>query len=197
MKNILLTLFIFIQINTFSQEQEIVKNDYLVFETGLIFNWTNSLGVRTFFEYQKETRKNWSFGVSYEHSQTIGSPFSGFYHGETNLSLLSLNSYYRINLIKDRLFWVVGAGIGAGHVHITDHENRRYNNGAQEHLFGYTFNISTNINVRISKRIYLQTSPLLVLPPFNRVYYSPNLSKNGINYLFAQTAFPIGIKIKL
>lgn len=196
MKNILFAFFILLQFNAFSQEQETIKNDYLVFETGLIFNWTNSLGVRTFFEYQKETRKNWSFGVSYEHSQTIGSPFSGFYYGETNLSLLSLNSYYRINLIKDRLFWVVGAGIGAGHVNINDFPVRD-SYSTKKNLFGYTFNISANLNIRIGKRIYLQTSPLLILAPINRVYYSPNLSKNGINYLFAQTAFPIGIKIKL
>ncbi|QQS52630.1 MAG: hypothetical protein IPM71_07815 [Bacteroidota bacterium] len=164
----------------------IEKNDYLSFQSGMIADAYNSLGVRTFFEYQKDIKKNWQFGISYEHSTHLGFFMTDQpYELNSNLSQLSINGYYKLNLIKDRLFWTGGLGFGALHVNWDNNND-----------FGATMNASLTLNIRITKRIYFESSPLIVLMPFNRVYYSP-MDIDHFDNFYAFTFFPVGLKVKL
>jgi len=178
----------FLSIHGFSQtdENKTAQSDYLTFQTGLIVDGYNSLGVRTFFEYQKDFQKNWQLGISYEHSRHFGFFMTDqLYDLNSNLSQFSINGYYKLNLVKDRLFWTGGLGVGALHVNWDDNDS-----------FGATMNVSLTLNIRITKRVYLETSPLIVLLPFNRVYYSPMNIKHFDNF-YAFTFLPFGIKVKL
>ena len=172
----------------FSQsiEKTDTRSDYLAFQTGFMADRYNSLGVRIFFEYQKDLKNNWQYGIAYEQSRHLGILLTDKLNElPSNLSQLSLNGYYHLNLIKNRLFWTAGLGLGITHVYWDD---RNY--------FGANLNASLTLNVRISKRIYLQSSPLIVLAPFNRIYYSP-MNVDSFTNFYAFTAFPFGIKVKL
>jgi len=187
-KYLLFVLFGLLRINGFTQTDEniIRKTDYLAFQTGFIVDGYNSLGIRTFFEYQKDLKKNWQFGISYEHSRHFGFFMTDqLYDLDSDLSQISLNGYYKLNLIKDRLFWTGGIGIGALHVNWDDNDG-----------FGPTINASLTLNMRLTKRIYLEASPLLAFLPSNRVYYSP-MNIDHFNDFYAFTFFPFGLKVKL
>ncbi len=161
------------------------RADYLSFQTGFIQNGYNSLGIRTYFEYQKDIVKNWQWGISYEHSQHFGHIWSDVRDLDTDVSLLSVNGYYKLQLVKDKFFFTAGLGVGVVHV------NWDVNND-----FGLTANASLTMNIRLSKRIYLESAPFLVLVPSNRVYYSP-LNVEKFDNFVAFTLFPIGVKFKL
>ena len=108
---LILTLFFF-NINVYSQTKEILPNpNYLAIQSGLMADGYNSMGFRTFFEYQKDVKKNWQYGISYEHVRHLG--IAATDHSDnlsSNLSLLILNYYYKLKLYKDRVFWTSGLG---------------------------------------------------------------------------------------
>lgn len=187
-KHLLTLLMVLLFINVYSQtnNEKPQAVDYLSVQTGLLLDRYYSMGVRTFFEYQKDVKKNWQFGISYENTQHNGIYVTDQLDEiESNLSLLSLNGYYKMNLIRNRLFWTVGFGFGA--VHLNWDDNNR---------FGVAVNTSLTLNVRVTKRIYIETSPLFLLFPANRVYFS---TMSVLNYtdFSAYTLCPIGIKVKL
>ena len=186
-KSLIVFAIVFCGLDANSQTQkDSCNSDYLTFQSGFMIDGYNSLGVRTFFEYQKDFRRNWQFGISYEHSRHLGfAATDHLYELPTNLSLLSLNCYYKLNLIKNRFFWTAGFGIGAIHAYWEDQD-----------VFGATINASLTLNVRITKRIYIETSPLVVLIPTNRVYFS-TMDADQFNSFYALTFFPFGIKVKL
>lgn len=168
-----------------NQENE-QKAGYLSFQTGFIVDGYNSLGVRTFFEYQKDLKKNWQMGISYEHSRHFGFFMTDqLYDLNSNLSQLSVNGYYKLNLVKDKLFFTSGLGVGALHVNWDDKDN-----------FGVSVNASLTLNIRVTKRFYIEASPLVILFPFNRVYYSP-MNIDHFDNFYAFTFFPFGFKVKL
>ncbi|HSW68438.1 MAG TPA: hypothetical protein VLH16_07645, partial [Bacteroidales bacterium] len=135
---------------------------------------------------QRDLSKNWQYGISFEHSRHFGFFLTGQLNNlNSNLSLLSINGYYKLNLIKDRLFWTGGMGIGGVHVNWGGNDD-----------FGATINASLTLNIRLTKRLYFESSPLIVLMPFNRIYYSPMNIDNFDNF-YAFTFFPIGLKVKL
>ena len=183
---LILTLFFF-NINVYSQTKEILPNpNYLAIQSGLMADGYNSMGFRTFFEYQKDVKKNWQYGISYEHVRHLG--IAATDHSDnlsSNLSLLSLNYYYKLKLYKDRVFWT--SGLGAGVVHLNWGDNDE---------FGPTLNASITLNIRVAKRSFIETSPLIVLAPINRFYYSP-MNASSYKDFYAGTFFPIGFKVRL
>lgn len=183
---LLLTMFTIFPGFAQTVEGKIENTDYLTIQSGLIVDGYNSLGVRTYFEYQKDLKKNWQYGISYEHSRHYGFFMTDQLHDlKSNLSLLSLNGYYKLNLIKDRLFWTGGLGVGLLHVNWEDNDG-----------FGPTVNASLTLNIRLTQRIYVESSPLIVLLPFNRIYYS-SMNINHFDNFYAFTFFPFGLKVKL
>jgi hypothetical protein len=163
----------------------VAKHKYLSVQSGLLIDSYNNVGLRTFFEYQQDLKGNWQYGVSYENTSHLHAAATDVLELLSNLRLLSVNSYYKLNLIKDRLFWTVGMGAGAIHV-----------NWENENRFGVTLNASITLNFRILKNIYIETSPLTVLLPVNRLYYSP-LKINQFDQFYGYTLLPIGVKVKL
>jgi hypothetical protein len=107
------------------------------------------------------------------------------YDLNSNLSQLSVNGYYKLNLVKDKLFFTSGLGVGALHVNWDDKDN-----------FGVSVNASLTLNIRVTKRFYIEASPLVILFPFNRVYYSP-MNIDHFDNFYAFTFFPFGFKVKL
>lgn len=188
-KTHLLTLVLIIyNFVVFSQTDESMprKQDYLSAQTGLIVDAYSTVGVRTFFEYQKDLKNNWQYGISYEHTRRLGNFLTHRSDNlDTNLSLLSLNGYYKVKLIKDKVFWTGGVGIGAVHIN-WDNKDR----------FGATVNASITLNIKVSKRLYIETAPLAFILPVNRGYYSPMNVENFDNF-YAVTALPVGIKVRL
>lgn len=199
MRYLIKILFLIISTYSYSQTNDSLrKSDFLTFETGLIMDGYNSMGVRTFFEYQKDLRKNWQFGISYEHSRHLGFVATDQpYSLETNLSLLSTNCYYKINLIRNRIFWTIGLGFGVVHAdweQLNDYDT--YAELVHKNSFGATTNISISLNLRITKRIYIVTSPLIVFMPTNRAYFS-TMNTDHFKNFYAVTFFPFGLKFKL
>nr|WP_321410430.1 hypothetical protein [uncultured Carboxylicivirga sp.] len=182
-----LLLFNLFGINSYCQvEQSEIKDDYLAFQSGLIIDGYNSLGVRTFFEYQKQIKNNWYYGISYEHTSHLGFFLTDqMYELNNNLSLLSINGYYKLKVASDQLFWLAGVGFGALHNNWDNHDK-----------FGISANASITISIKLSKRMYIEASPLIAILPVNRVYYSP-MNVNNFDHFYALTFFPFGIKVKL
>lgn len=184
---LIIILFGILPSKSFSQNStEFRKADYLTFQTGMTVDCYNSLGLRTFFEYQKDLTGNWQYGISYEHSRHFAYAATDHLNElSTNLSLLSGNVYYKLNAIKDRVFWTTGIGLGIVHANWDDYDK-----------IGGTINLSMTLNLKLSKRIYLETSPLIIILPANRFYYS---TMNAATYesFYAVNIFPFGLKIKL
>ena len=178
----------------FPQNKEKYRpSDYFVFQTGLMYNNFNSLGIRTGFEYEQELTQNWLYGISYENTRHIASapfdrepPFSEEYSDQpANLSLLNINGYYKIPLWEDKIYWTAGIGLGGVHAY-WDGQDR----------FGLTLNVTAELSLKLSKKIYLETAPLLVFPPVNRLYMTPHQVGNR-DIFGAMTLFPVGVKVKM
>lgn len=187
LKLFIFILFVFASSSLYSQtSDDVEKSDYLSFKSGFIIDRYNSVGITTFFEYQKDLKGNWQYGVSYEHSTHFGFfATDQLYDLSSNLSLLCLNGYYKLNAIKDKLFWSAGLGIGVAHV-----------NWDNNNAFGATLNASLTLNFKLSKRIYFEASPLIFLIPSDRVYFSA-MNVGHFNDFYALSFFPFGIKVKL
>ncbi|HKJ42362.1 MAG TPA: hypothetical protein VKA27_09715 [Sunxiuqinia sp.] len=182
-----LILLFAVSTNLYAQtNEEISKADYLSVKTGFIVDRYNSLGLTTYFEYQKDLKQNWQYGIAYEHSTHLGFLATDqLYQLSSNLSLLSLNGYYKLNAIKDKLFWEFGLGIGGAHV-----------NWDNNNAFGVTVNTSLTLNMKLSKRIYVEASPLIILLPADRVYFS-TMDVDHFSSFYAFSFFPVGIKVKM
>ncbi len=185
---LLLTLFgsLSYTIGYSQTNEKIPKPAFLSFQTGAFVDGYNSFGFRAFFEYQKDLKKNWEYGISFEQSVHLFRAATDHYNSlSSNISFLCYNHYYKLKLFKDRVFWTTGLGAGVANVN-WDGNNK----------IGIVFNGSVTLNVRITKRLYIETSPLLVLLPFNRVYYSP-INVSTYTDLYGGPFFPIGFKVKL
>lgn len=171
--------------------------DYLTFQSGLVIDRYNSIGVRTFFEYQRDGRKNWQWGISYEHSRHLGFAATDQpYELETNLSLLSMNGYYKLNVVRNRLFWTAGLGLGMVHAYWEKPLSYTYSEMEHHNIFGPVANVSLTLNIRITKGVYIEASPLIVIMPTNRFYFS-TMDEEHFNNFFAFTFFPFGVKFRL
>ena len=163
-----------------------IKYNYLTFQTGFLVDNYNSLGFRMFFEYKKDQKYFWQYGISYENVRH----FTRFATDhpmelETNLNLLCLNYYYKLFLYRERVFIEPGIGVGGVHVFWDDYDK-----------FGVVVNASITLNVRVTKKIFIETSPLFILTPSNRIYFSTMKVKNYHNF-YAFSFFPFGLKFRL
>ncbi len=191
-KLILTLFFVTVFVDGFSQTTDTIvpKQQYLSFQPSFTLDGFNSFGVRIFLEYTKDLKNNWQWGLSYDHTTPLFDAATATRTLEANYSNLSLNGYYKLNVFKDRVFYTGGLGIGVTHFSWT-----RFGSSSA-HAFTPTINASLSLGIRVSKRIIIETSPLLVLLPSNRVYYSPvNVEEFPDFYSF--TIFPLGIKVKL
>lgn len=162
------------------------KPDFISVQSGLAVNSYNNLSASLGFEYQKQVKDNWSLGYLFSANRAMYEFASDTKTTELNQNHLSINLYYRLSLIKEKVFWDFGVGAGVMHAYFGENLDE----------FGIEMNLSSTLNIKLSKRIYFQSSPLLVLVPSNRVYFS-TLSVAGKDNLFAFSFLPFGVKIAL
>ncbi len=179
-----LTLFL---ASEFGYTQPKIKpSEYIAFQSGASVNTYNSFGARLFFEFQKDISKHWQHGFSFE--QNIHLYRAATDHSNdlnSNISAFCYNHYYKIKIYKDRFFWTTGVGAGLMNV-----------NWDSNNKIGPVVNASMTLNIRLSNRLFIETSPLIILLPSNRGYFSPINVSTYSNYSSA-SFFPFGIKIKL
>lgn len=191
MKYLILTLFIVIVTGKFLIAQTTdadEKDDFISVQTGSVIDDCNSIGIRLFLEYQKDMKGNWQYGISFEtsrHFRKGGMEYADWL--PTNLNLLSLNYYYKLNPRSKSVIWTAGLGIGGVHVY--------WDGNNDNDQFGITVNVSFTASIKFSQKIYLECSPSIALLP-NRLYYS-TMDIESFNNFYAYTFLPLGLKIKL
>jgi len=105
-------------------------------------------GVLIFGEYKREIGKNWFYGISFDGMI----PFVA--NVPSRIKNLSVNAYYRLPLVGDRLFLMKGFGLGSNFIFRND-----------EHLrVGPALNASISMSWRVRQRIYLEFSPFILIP---------------------------------
>ncbi len=181
---ILLLSFIFVH---YSYSQKLDKEQYIVVKTGFLANNTNSLGIRTFFEYQKDFSNKIFYGISFDHSNYFGRMMTDYYPTPRNLDIINYNVYYKINIFKEKVYWTVGLGAGVFHAYWKNENN-----------YGVVANIDAALNIKLTKNITLQADPVPIPIIINRFYISPNSIINGKdNWMASLAYFGYGVKIKL
>ncbi len=186
-----ISLFSFLMIShlwAYPQAEEFPQKNpsYLSIQSGLtvVYNTIDpegwwSGGRRFFIEFQKEIKRNFLVGYSYEGMI----PFN-VKQFEPLTHFICLNSYYKLKLYKTRVFLLPGVGFGGVH---------HYANGKNE--FGIVVNVSLILSIRIIKNTYFEMSPLILTAPM-KIYYSPlNFEKN--NNLLALPILSFGIKMRI
>ena len=141
--------------------------------------------MRLFFEFQKEWTPKWSYGISFEGTAHFGEFATDTRSMPTSLNHVMFNVYYRINVHKDKIYWDCGMGFGG---------SRAF--WQQSNKFGLSADASITLNIRLGSNVLLQTSPLIILLPVNRVYVS-SIRMNENQALWAFAAFPFGVKIRV
>jgi len=163
------------------KSQNIERKQFINVETGAFYPSHYNAGFRFFVEHQKMINRKWSRGFSFEnmHSNDIKADKPNF-----NMTLLSLNYYYRINFIKDKLYCNFGLGAGIAHSFWAGYDK-----------YGFAVTPSMVMTIKINHRWSIQTSPLLIVGP-NRYHYS-TIKFDGTNNADAISALPIGVKFNL
>jgi len=187
LRNLIFFLLLLISFHTFSQDSVSSKKaSYISIQSGAIFDSYNITGVRAFVEYQKDVKKNLQYGVSFEQSFPLYSSATDFTNElSSHLSLLCFNGYYKLHFWKDKIFWTGGLGVGAV-----------YANWGNGQKLGAVVNGSLTLNFRITKKLYLETMPVIFIIPSNRIYFSTMNAETHSNF-FAFNAVPFGFKFKL
>lgn len=179
-------LHLFFAFSSFGQNNGSNKSHSISIQSGIAVNSYNNLSTSLGFEYQKMVKGNWSYGCLYVSNRSVSEFASDTKTTKLNQHHLSFNVYYRLSLIKEKVFWDFGVGAGVSHVYF----------GENLDDFGTELNLSSTLNIKLFKQIYLQTSPLVVLIPSHRVYFS-NIALSGRDHLKAFSFFPLGVKIAL
>lgn len=153
----------------------------MAIQTGATMEGGPTVGLRLFVEYQRMLSTHWSYGVSWEGSTYLGDPGSD----RSGLNHLMLNGYYRINLIASKVYWDAGLGVGGTRV-IRKRKDR----------WGLTAGASVTLNIRLGDQVILQTSPLIILMPIGRGYFS-TADVGSNTSLVEYVLFPVGFKMRL
>ena len=137
-------------------------DSWLRFNASYTLDAWNSLGPKVHFSYEQQIKNKLNIGFEMESKrhQTFAMRDKNFELGTNQLSLL-LSGSYRMNLWEDRIWFTGRAGLGAIHVY-RDNTDK----------FGPLFRAGMSMNIRLYKRLYLETFPFFVLA-FSRIDYSP------------------------
>lgn len=167
------------------------KQHYLIVHTGLSIDnpGRGEVDAQFYVEYQRQLKKNWLMGVSFEHT-TYLTPFP-FFKPDLNIplikannSFLCLNAYYQIKIPNRRWSFTAGAGIGLMRLTWSGYSTIKP-----------VVNASLTLNVPISSKVDLQLLPFVTLG--NRAYYSPYRIGSNENSYLKLNLFPVGVRIKL
>lgn len=190
-KIIFFTILLLVSQRIFGNDSTtVIQNSYFKFQSGLLFDSYNNNALRLYYEYNCDFKnsKHWAWGVASEHKWYMARVWTDDYSNpKLNSNSFTYNIHYKVFAFKDKLFWDVYSG--AGFVHM-------FNDNKKSYQAVGTFGIT--LNVKLSKRIYFETAPLIIFPPISQVSVSNNQLGNKPGGLFVQFTFiPFGLMIKL
>jgi hypothetical protein len=186
MKRILVFL-LFLQITLLKAQ----SGQYLGFETTIDIDSYNSMGIGTRMQFQKFNETSRGYEISFQHIRHYGYLLTDHYTGiKSDRTYLNYTRLYRLNLWKNIFYWNFGYGIGLTHL-------AWVNNNDYKNKIGINLHLKMNLNIKLGRTFYLQTSPIPLLMPMSKLYlnYIPSLNRKKIN--LDTEIFQIGFKIKL
>jgi ADP-ribosylglycohydrolase len=99
-----------VKINYPNIHKELLKSDYLTFQSGVLNDGYNQFGKRTFFEYQKDYKENLLGGIFYKHSRHLSSDATP--PSDEILTYISNPSGSQISPISKIEGMLIGSAIG-------------------------------------------------------------------------------------
>ncbi len=183
--NVLLISLIITVSNLYAQEAATAaertnaKENY-VFVTGSTgFSNHNQLVAIAKIEYSRQIKNNWFWGVTMQNSFGFGRMLTYDYAGMgpdpyrntvyQYIYTLSGMAYYRLPIVKSRLYLRPGLGLGMGYHQIKDHINN--DSRLKDKVLPY-LNAELTWLLRVSKHIDLKFSPTLIGIP-QSISFSP------------------------
>lgn len=148
------------------------KENYIFVTLATGFSSHNQMMAVVKIEYSSQIKSNWFWGVTLQNNQGIGrlytydvapgspSPYQNTLY--QNIFTLNGMAYYRIPIVKSRLFLRPGVGFGLGYHQMQDHENSK--DGINDKVLPY-FNAELSWLLRVSKHVDLKFSPTLLFTP--------------------------------
>lgn len=173
--------------STYAQASaEFTRYNLLRVETGLIGDSYNSVGPKLKIEVQHVLSERWMYGIAFDSKWHLGHYLTDqIIDLPPNSNTLNGNIYFCIIPNTKNFSWQIGAGFGGTHLYWDD-----------SHRWGFTITTSMTANIRVSKKVYLVASPLIVLIPVSEFNYSFIKKDSSTGYKTA-SVLPFGVKIKL
>lgn len=151
-------LLAIIPVITFSQEKkESVAGQYLSIQTGFVISDVNAFGTNLWAEYQRslDKKRKCIYGISLDYTQSLSERYWMFADApdrRANTLSLSGNIYYILGKPEGRFYVMPGGGFGTM---LVAAPGNTYLKPA--------LNASFTMSFKISDRVHLQLSPLLVV----------------------------------
>lgn len=162
--------------------------------SGLMFDNYNSAGFRFYIEYQNQFKKknNWHWGIGFDTKQAAFRPATDIYTPpELHTQNFSFNIHYHAKVWKDKLLWDIAAGPAVTHA-FDDKQNNYLLLGAH---------IGAHLNLKIGKKVYLETAPLLFIPAGSDFYFmQPKAYRSnykGYEAFIQYSVLPLGLRFIL
>ncbi len=193
MKQILIIIAVLsLAFNAKGQNDTLQKIRFLNFQTGFIGDNYNSAGIRFKTEYSKQINRNWYLGTLFEmklhqfqHTQYDTDEFINLKPDiPANTFIVAERLGYRFELWNERISWNFGLAVGVSYLHW--HE---------DNLLMPIFLADISLNIRLTKRLYIETAPLIIFPPISTFYYSFRNYDDYSDY-YGINMFPIGLRYK-
>ncbi|MGL4629973.1 MAG: hypothetical protein ACRCVT_02110 [Leadbetterella sp.] len=160
------------------------KNRFLNIQTGIGFDNFNSAGIRFRLEYSKQLKKKLYYGTLFEMKKNQYRHTTDYYPiYPANTFILAEKIGYRFELWRDRIAWNVGLAAGVAYLQWPKHN-----------LLRPIAVADATLNIRITKKLYLETAPLIIILPVSTFYFSFIGYKEYDNY--GGISVPIGLRYK-
>lgn len=101
-----------------------------------------------------------------------------------NTFILAERFGYRFELWNDRISWNFGLAAGVSYLHWNE-----------DNLLMPIFLADISLNIRLTKRLYIETAPLIIFSPISTFYYSFRNYDEYTDY-YGINMFPIGLRYK-
>jgi hypothetical protein len=170
------------------------KLSYLTIGTGLLWDNYGSMGPRLHVEYVRRIadKEKLFWGISSDNKWKGLSGIPSFklqqgvpYPPELNFNQLNLSIHSLSRMGKSILMFDFSLGAGA-----------IYLNGEGKHSVQTSISFGMSMNIRLSKKTFLETTPLFIFPPSKISFSSHKVYPHFKSYTTA-AFLPIGLKFKL
>lgn len=166
--------------------------NFINVETGFLNDGYHALGLRIYAEYRLQFSAHWSFGLGLDNSFYLtrsanNEAGEGSNHSveiPSNLNILSFNAYYNLPFRDNKFYLRPGIGISEVMVRWDGHQET-----------GLAINFNLPLGIRVTPNVYITTSILPILFPFNRLYIS-GMNVETSDSFHAFSLLPIGVDIR-